>query len=124
MVRGWHCQDRCGACCYLQPAERPDLADDLTPAELAQYRSLVGADGWCRHYDREGRRCRIYAERPEFCRVTPANFQRLYGVEPDAFDEFAVNCCFEHIADIFGPASPEFDRYRRAYTTEAEPGAD
>ncbi len=120
--RGWHCQERCGACCYLQPTERPDLAEYLTPDEFDRYRSMVGADGWCRHYDRASRRCRIYEQRPEFCRVSAANFERLYGVDPEEFDEFAVNCCLEHIADSFGPESPEFERYSRAYSTDETGG--
>ena len=114
-IECWHCQERCGACCYLQPSERPDLADYLTPAELAQYLAMVDVDGWCRYYDRVTRRCTIYAERPEFCRVTPASFQRMYGVSPEEFDEFAVNCCFEQIADAFGPTGQEFARYARVY---------
>ncbi|MEO0947633.1 MAG: YkgJ family cysteine cluster protein [Cyanobacteria bacterium J06641_5] len=114
-IKGWHCQERCGACCYLQPSERPDLADYLTPTELTQYLAMVGADGWCQHYDRATRHCTIYTNRPEFCRVTPAGFQRMYGINAEGFDEFAVNCCFEQISDIFGPKSPEFERYARSY---------
>lgn len=117
----WHCQERCGACCYLQPSERPDLATYLTPEELTQYLAMVDADGWCRHYDRASRRCTIYAERPEFCRVSPAGFQRLYGIAPEEFEEFAVNCCFEQIADVFGSQSPEFARYGRVYGLDAAP---
>ncbi len=110
----WTCIQNCGACCYLAPEERPDLADYLTPEELTHYLSLVGPDGWCRHFDPESRRCRIYAQRPRFCRVQPEIFQDLYGVEPDEFDDFAIACCQEQISDVRGPDSPELSRYLTA----------
>jgi hypothetical protein len=38
---------------------------------------MVGADGWCIHFDTGGRRCRIYHQRPDFCRVE--NLMSLFG---------------------------------------------
>jgi Fe-S-cluster containining protein len=38
---------------------------------------MVGADGWCIHFDTGGRRCRIYDQRPDFCRVE--NLMSLFG---------------------------------------------
>ncbi|NJO19093.1 MAG: YkgJ family cysteine cluster protein [Spirulinaceae cyanobacterium RM2_2_10] len=110
----WTCVKNCGACCYLDPTERPDLADYLTPSALEHYLSLVGPEGWCVHFDPDQRQCRIYAERPRFCRVQPDIFQDLYGIEPVEFDEFAIACCQEQISDVHGSDSPELHRYLAA----------
>jgi len=108
----WHCMQRCGACCYLAPAERPDLEDYLTPAQLSEYYSLVGVDGWCVHFQDATRTCAIYDQRPDFCRVEPATFEAMYGVPPAELDEFALACCVEHIGSVYGPDSPELARYQ------------
>ncbi|ERN39774.1 putative Fe-S-cluster oxidoreductase [Rubidibacter lacunae KORDI 51-2] len=107
----WQCMTHCGACCYLSPEERPDLGDYLTAAELAQYRSLVGTDGWCVHFDRADRTCKIYADRPSFCRVSPEGFRRMFAIASEDFQAFAIDCCYQHIGDIFGPDSSEWQRY-------------
>lgn len=101
----------CGACCYLNPSERPDLESYLSPTELEHYYRLVGADGWCIHYQKETRTCGIYEQRPSFCRVTPDNFEKRYGVAPTEFDEFAIDCCCDHIASLYGEESEEMLRY-------------
>ncbi|PSO48710.1 MAG: YkgJ family cysteine cluster protein [Cyanobacteria bacterium SW_9_44_58] len=107
----WSCMSRCGACCYLNPAERPELETYLSPSELEHYYSLVGADGWCIHYQKETRTCGIYEQRPSFCRVTPDNFESRYGVPPSEFHEFAIDCCCDHIASLYGEESGEMLRY-------------
>ncbi len=101
----------CGACCYLNPDERPELESYLTPEELAHYYRLVGADGWCIHYQRETRTCGIYEERPNFCRVSVANFERMFEVAEEDFNEFAIDCCCEQIASVYGEESEEMTRY-------------
>lgn len=98
----WHCVKQCGACCHLDPAARPDLDQYLSSDELERYLSLVGDDGWCVHYDPTSRECRIYQERPRFCRVTPEVFRDLYGVESDEFHDFAIECCREQIEGVYG----------------------
>ncbi|HAN45095.1 MAG TPA: YkgJ family cysteine cluster protein [Cyanobacteria bacterium UBA8156] len=108
----WQCMRGCGACCHLDPADRPDLADYLTPAELDTYLAMVGPDGWCRHYDRAERTCTIYGQRPRFCRVTPATFHDMFGVPPAEFEDFAIRCCLEQIAGVYGDRSLEDHRYR------------
>ena len=113
----WHCVSGCGACCYLQPTDRDDLEDYLTAAQLELYLSLVGEDGWCIHYDRQQRSCKIYADRPEFCRVTVATFQEMFGIEADELPEFAVACCREHIADIYGQDSLEMQQFNQEVST-------
>ena len=98
----WHCLKYCGACCHLDPADRPNLAEYLTPKEIEHYLSLVGEDGWCIHYNAERRQCNIYDQRPQFCRVEPENFERMYGINAEDFDEFAIECCQQQIQSVYG----------------------
>jgi uncharacterized protein len=114
----WQCVKNCGACCQLDPADRPDLSDYLSPTELALYMSLVGEDGWCIHYDPAQRECRIYDERPNFCRVQPDTFEKLYGIAPTELNEFAIECCQQQITGIYGPQSDEMDRFCSAVGLE------
>ena len=113
-ARSWQCISGCGACCNLTPADRPDLAQYLSSAELELYLSMVGEDGWCVNYDRDSRKCQIYEERPRFCRVEPTNFEQMYGVEPEEFHEFAIACCQEQIEGVYGIDSPELEQYNAA----------
>ncbi|MDR9402752.1 MAG: YkgJ family cysteine cluster protein [Halothece sp. Uz-M2-17] len=115
----WSCMQHCGACCYLQPSEREELETYLTAEELTQYYSLVGADGWCIHYQKETRTCGIYEQRPRFCRVSVENFARMFGVTEEEFNEFAIDCCCEQIASVYGEESVEITRY---FDTVEEPG--
>lgn len=110
----WQCVKQCGACCYLDPSERPDLDQYLSPEELALYLSMVGDDGWCINFEPATRECRIYADRPRFCRVQVNVFQDLYGVEPEELNEFAIDCCREHIEDMYGERSLEMLRFDQA----------
>ncbi|MGK7930515.1 MAG: YkgJ family cysteine cluster protein [Microcystaceae cyanobacterium] len=110
----WKCVKGCGACCYLDPSDRPDLSDYLTPETLQQYLSLVGEDGWCINYDSELRNCKIYEERPWFCRVRLDTFQQMFKIKAEEFNEFAIDCCLEHIEDMYGKNSPEMSNYRQA----------
>lgn len=108
----WACVKHCGACCYLQPEERPaELAEWLSPQQLERYYSLVGPDGWCRHFDHEQRTCGIFEERPDFCRATPSTFAQLYGVARAEFDAFARTCCADQIHEVYGPQSDEMRRF-------------
>lgn len=110
----WTCITGCGACCFLDPSERPDLDNYLTPAQLKQYLGLVGEDGWCIHYDPTQRDCTIYDTRPEFCRVTPQTFQTMFGINATDLNDFAIDCCQQHIADHHGETSPEMQRFNQA----------
>jgi len=116
----WQCIQFCGACCFLAPDDRPDLADYLTPDQLTHYMELVGPDGWCINYDKDQRTCSIYHNRPDFCRVTPETFEAMFGVPPKALDEFAIACCQEHIKDIYGEQSTELSRFNRTVGTSIE----
>lgn len=113
-VGKWQCVSGCGACCNLTPEERPDLAEYLSSEELELYMSMVGDDGWCINYDHEERKCQIYEQRPRFCRVQPDIFEAMYGVETTEFNEFAIACCQQQIAGVYGDDSPELERYNQA----------
>ena len=110
----WQCVKNCGACCELSPADRPDLADYLSPAELSLYLSMVGKDGWCIHYDKDQRNCTVYNDRPNFCRVQPDTFQQLYDISPAELNDFAIECCEQQIGAIHGNMSVEMDRFYEA----------
>lgn len=114
----WRCVKQCGACCHLDPGDRPELEEYLSKEELAEYLSLVGDEGWCIHFDHQSRKCNIYEQRPIFCRVTPDNFERMYEVEGDEFNEFAIACCQQQITGVYGENSPEMERYNQEIEEE------
>ncbi|MEM8613789.1 MAG: YkgJ family cysteine cluster protein [Cyanobacteria bacterium P01_H01_bin.105] len=114
----WQCIENCGACCNLTPTDRPDLADYLTPEQLEIYMSMVGEDGWCINYDAEQRLCKIYDQRPNFCRVQPDTFQQMFEIEPTELNEFAIECCQEQISGVYGSKSEEFERFAVAVSLE------
>ncbi len=113
-MASWQCVKNCGACCHLDPSERPDLAEYLTPEELALYLSFVGENGWCLHFDQATRECRIYANRPHFCRVTVETFTAMYGIEVEELNDFAIDCCRQQIEAVYGDRSLEMLRFDRA----------
>ncbi len=107
----WRCVKNCGACCNLDPVDRPDLEDYLSQEDLALYLSMVGEGGWCIHYDRATRECSIYDRRPVFCRVEPDNFKKMYDIDNEEFNEFAIDCCRQHIEGVYGSKSEEMINY-------------
>jgi Fe-S-cluster containining protein len=109
----WRCVKQCGACCQLDPSDRPDLEDYLLPPELELYLSLVGEDGWCIHFDHDSRECGIYADRPRFCRVQAETFGEMYGIEPEELNDFAIDCCRQQIEGVYGDLSLEMHRFNR-----------
>ena len=107
----WHCISQCGACCHLNPTDRPHLEEYLSPKELQLYQSMVGKDGWCINFDHVTRKCSIYDQRPRFCRVQPDTFAQMYGTTPEEFNDFAIDCCYQQIEDVYGEESNERERY-------------
>lgn len=114
----WRCIENCGACCSLTPEDRPDLEEYLTAAELAIYLEMVGEDGWCINYDKDTRKCTIYEQRPRFCRVNPHNFQDMYDIEREEFNEFAIACCRDQISEVYGNNSSEMKQYNQGVKDE------
>jgi len=110
----WQCVKQCGACCNLSPAERPDLAEYLTPSELELYLSMVGEGGWCINFDHDTRECLIYPQRPRFCRVEAETFQDMFGIEAEEVNDFAIDCCVEQIEGVYGDRSWELVRFEKA----------
>jgi len=110
----WVCVKQCGACCHLDPIDRPDLDQYLSPIELELYLSMVGTDGWCIHYNQTTRECSVYDKRPRFCRVEAAVFQDLYGIEPQELNDFAIDCCQQQIEGVYGDRSLEMLRFVQA----------
>ena len=110
----WKCVKQCGACCNLDPADRPDLEEYLSPDELELYLSMVGEGGWCVNYDRTTRECKIYPYRPRFCRVDSEIFEDMYGIEPEELNDFAIACCREQIEGVYGARSLEMLRFDQA----------
>lgn len=109
----WLCVKECGACCNLDPTDRPDLDQYLSPEELELYLSMVGEGGWCVNFDHTRRECRIYEDRPRFCRVEADVFADLYGVESEELNEFAIECCRQQIEGVYGDRSLEMLRFNR-----------
>lgn len=109
----WLCIENCGACCHLDPIDRPDLAQYLTESELELYMTMVGENGWCINYDRETRKCQIYLDRPRFCRVKPDIFHEMYDIPVAEFEEFAIDCCHQQIEAVYGEESEEMINYVR-----------
>jgi Fe-S-cluster containining protein len=72
---------------------------------------MVGEGGWCIHFDQSNRSCRIYPERPRFCRVEPETFQDMYGIEAQEVSDFAIDCCHQHIESTYGRRSIEMVRF-------------
>lgn len=110
-MANWRCLSNCGACCHLDPTDRPDLEQYLTKEELKVYLSMVGEDQWCINFDKQARQCKIYEQRPQFCRVKPDIFQRMYKIQAAEFEEFAIDCCHQQIEAMYGDPSEEMDRY-------------
>ena len=108
----WQCISHCGACCRLCPEERQEALSALSEEDQATYLSMVGPDGWCIHYDSGGRRCRIYNQRPSFCRVSELG--RLFSVDDDQLDAFASDCCRQQIRSTYGGRSLTLRRFNRA----------
>ncbi|MBA0876919.1 hypothetical protein Goshw_013204 [Gossypium schwendimanii] len=99
----WRCVENCGACCKLAKgpafATPEEIFSDPSDIEVvlvlyrkcapSLYRSLIGPDGWCIHYEKNTRTCSIYPARPYFCRVEPDIFKKLYGIENRKFNKEA-----------------------------------
>eukprot|EP00252_Welwitschia_mirabilis_P018362 TRINITY_DN4080_c0_g1_i2.p1 TRINITY_DN4080_c0_g1~~TRINITY_DN4080_c0_g1_i2.p1 ORF type:complete len:201 (-),score=16.42 TRINITY_DN4080_c0_g1_i2:642-1193(-) len=111
--KAWTCISGCGACCKLAKGPLFDSPEDIfdNPKDIALYRSLIGPDGWCIHYQKDTHTCSIYNERPYFCRAKPDVFNKLYGIETDKFIEEACRACRDTITAVYGSKALELERF-------------
>ncbi|WP_320674642.1 YkgJ family cysteine cluster protein [Prochlorococcus sp. MIT 1341] len=108
----WQCINLCGSCCRLAPEERLEALEALDLDQQAVYLSMVKPDGWCKYFDSGRRRCRIYENRPDFCRVE--KIQVIFKISNQEANEFAINCCRSQIRSIYGGKSSELRRFNRS----------
>lgn len=108
----WRCIQGCGACCRLDPSLRQEAIELLDDQQRQVYLSMVGADGWCIHYDTGGQRCRVYANRPDFCRV--ANLMERLGVAGAGANDLAISFCQQQIRSETGGRGKVMRRFLRA----------
>ena len=107
----WKCITNCGACCRLDPTERIEAIESLSPSQAEKYLSMVGENGWCIHYDTGRRRCKIYSDRPDFCRVS--NLDKFFEVDVNDSSPCAITFCHQQIRSIYGGRSKEMRRFKR-----------
>lgn len=112
----WRCVENCGACCKLDKGPSfvtpEEVFDD--PADIELYRSMIGPDGWCVHFEKSTRKCSIYPDRPYFCRVEEDVFKSLYGIDKKKFNKEACSFCRDTIKAIYGSNSKELDDFNHA----------
>ncbi|XP_060668662.1 uncharacterized protein LOC132799957 isoform X2 [Ziziphus jujuba] len=108
----WWCVESCGACCKLHKGPSFPTPEEIftDSSDIELYRSMIGADGWCIHYDKSTRKCSIYSDRPYFCRVEPDVFQSLYGIPKKKFNQEACSCR-DTIKAIYGSNSDELHNF-------------
>ena len=101
----WRCVENCGACCRLAPEERLEAIEALDPKQTEIYLKMVDENGWCINYEKHSRTCRIYENRPNFCKI--ASLSTLFKSTTDNTATFAIECCREHINSVYGSNSQE-----------------
>lgn len=130
--RKWTCMSNCGACCFIGDYDFSVLKSMLKkPQDVEMYLSMIGPDGWCKHFNKELRNCNIYQNRPRFCRVQLDVFSELYGVESEEeLNDFAIACCEEYIRESFpnltadSLESPEMLRYQALTRQDSDASSD
>ncbi|KAK9127190.1 hypothetical protein Syun_015987 [Stephania yunnanensis] len=111
----WQCVEGCGACCKLNKGPSFATPEEIfqSPSDIQLYKSLIGPDGWCVHFDKPTRTCTIYSDRPYFCRVEPGIFRDLYGIEHKKFNKEACSFCRDTIKAIYGSRSRELENFNQ-----------
>ncbi|KAI9121897.1 hypothetical protein K1719_006586 [Acacia pycnantha] len=112
----WRCVEGCGACCKLQKGPSFASPEEIftDPSDVELYKSLIGPDGWCVHFQKSTRTCSIYADRPYFCRVEPDIFESLYGIRRKKFNKEACSSCRDTIKAIYGSHSEELRNFNNS----------
>ncbi len=86
---------RCGVCCTktqmllskedLKHLEKKGYSKkSFSYSDKAGYVKLRNRGGYCVFYDAEGRRCKIYPDRPSGCRVYPVILDEATGIITDS----------------------------------------
>ena len=120
-VDKWACIKDCGACCKLGPIDsRPDLADYLTEEELTLYKSMIGEDDFCTHFDQKAKMCTIYDQRPSFCVVKPEKMKVMFDIDQEEINDFCAFCCREQIGDHYGEDSDVMQRFEEVIASLRE----
>ncbi|CAM8927705.1 unnamed protein product [Rhodiola kirilowii] len=121
----WTCVQNCGACCKLDKGPGFGTPEEIfdDPVDIQLFKSMVGSDGWCIHYEQTTRSCSIYEDRPYFCRVEEEVFLNLYGIDKKRFNKEACGSCRDTIKEIYGSNSSEMENFN-AVIQIVEDGAD
>ena len=110
-MKSWTCIENCGACCKLDLQEREGIYDILNNEDLKLIYSMTAKDGWCKHFDKESKKCGIYIDRPHFCRVN--EFSNSFNEYKKNGDKFLINCCKQHIESIYGKKSDQMNSFKK-----------
>ena len=113
-MKSWKCIEKCGACCKFDLHNRDEIFKILSKDDIEQIKSMTAKDGWCKNLDRKNMRCLIYDERPYFCRVDI--FSRNFKKYKKQGDKFLINCCKQHISDVYGKNSEIMSQYKKQTT--------
>ena len=110
-MKSWTCIDKCGACCKFDLNERLDTVAKLSLKDIAEIKLMTNKDGWCKYLDQKNKKCKIYKNRPHFCRVE--KFSMKFKEYYKKGDEFLINCCKENIRSIYGKDSWQMKNYKK-----------
>ena len=110
-MKSWTCVEKCGACCQIDLKYRKNLTNILSQKDIDLIKSMTRKDGWCKHFDKNNKKCRIYESRPHFCKVSL--FSMNFKEYKKKGDDFLIDCCKEHISFIYGKKSDEMNRFKQ-----------
>jgi Fe-S-cluster containining protein len=97
----------------------------LSSSDFELYKTMIGRDNWCIHFDKEERKCNQYESRPLFCKVDKKSYKKMFGIDEEDFNDFCNFCCREQIQDVYGEDSDEMNRFNNvALALELELDAD
>ena len=109
-MKSWTCIEKCGACCQIDLRYRKNLTEILDQKDIELIESMTRKDGWCKHLDKKNMKCKIYENRPFFCKVSVFS-KKFKGYKKNG-DRFLINCCKDHISFIYGKKSNEMIRFK------------
>jgi len=110
-MKSWTCIEKCGACCHIDLKYRENLTKILSQEDIKLIKSMTKEDGWCKYLDKKNMKCKIYDNRPHFCKVNI--FSNNFKEYKKKGDKFLINCCKEHISSIYGNKSEEMKRFKK-----------